>query len=583
MSYLVLARKYRPKTFADVAGQAHVIRPLVNALKSGRIAHAYLFSGARGVGKTTAARLLAMALNCPEAVDDPPCGQCSSCLEIIDGNGVDVFEIDGASNRGINEIRDLRETIQYLPSKGKYKVYIIDEVHMLTKEAFNALLKTLEEPPEHVVFIFATTESHKVLPTILSRCQRYDFKRITSNDVVARLAYIAEQEKIEISQTGLRLLARESEGGLRDALSLLDQVLAFSGNTVDDEDLMEALGLIDQTLIFDLSRALLAGDAGAALDLLDRVYHFGHDSRDFASQVLGHFRALVVAKVSRNAENILDLLDTELEAVQEQARETSLETLNFHFNAWLDVQDRLQRASQPRLVLEALIIRLAQVEPLRPLAEVAAKLEAILDAAGFTVSGGNPPASGYGGGSGPGNSPRSNGATTRLSHDTRPNEYRPRPVAPPAAPSPPPQPSSPMESRPEEPGRPEAEPAVNAAPKPRDLSWDAFSELAETQAPAQWAIIGQGQARVFTPEEVELAIGDKSQANLVDEDKIRNLLVDFFGTKPKFSLVVDESLDGPGGRRAAIEEAKNEIIDQPLIKEARKIFQAEVLDVVLEE
>ena len=393
MSYLVLARKYRPKTFPDVVGQDHVIRPLVNALKSGRVAHAYLFSGARGVGKTTVARLLAMALNCPAPENERPCGVCDSCVEISEGHAVDVFEIDGASNRGINEIRDLRETIKYLPSKGRLKVYIIDEVHMLTKEAFNALLKTLEEPPEHVVFIFATTEAHKVLPTILSRCQRYDFKRVKLTEIMGRLEEIAVKESVEISQAALRLLARESEGGLRDALSLFDQAIAFSGNKIRDEDLSESLGLIDQTLIAGLAKYLLAGDAGGALDVLDRIYNYGHDTKDFATQVLNYFRSLVVVKVSRSPETILDMIDAELADLKKVAGQASLETLNFHFNAWLDVQGRLHRTNQPRMVLEALIIRLAQVEPLRPLAELAARLEAFLNNLGQAgpVSGSTPP------------------------------------------------------------------------------------------------------------------------------------------------------------------------------------------------
>ena len=382
MSYLVLARKYRPKTFADVVGQDHVVRPLANAVKRGRLAHAFLFSGARGVGKTTVARLLAMAMNCGAGLENPPCGECPSCQDIIEGHAVDVFEIDGASNRGINEIRDLRETIKYLPSRSKYKVYIIDEVHMLTKEAFNALLKTLEEPPEHVVFIFATTEAHKVLPTILSRCQRYDFKRIKLEDIVARLEEIAALEGITIGPKPLRLLARESEGGLRDALSLFDQVLAFSGNDVTDEAVAGALGLIDRTMIAELVKALLAGEAGTAMELLDEVYNFGHDTKDFAAQVLDYFRSLVVVKVTREPEKILDLLDAELSEIRVIADQASLETLNFHFNAWLEVQGRLHRATQPRLILEALIIRAAQVEPLRPLAEMVAKLEALLAAAG---------------------------------------------------------------------------------------------------------------------------------------------------------------------------------------------------------
>ncbi|MBW2087183.1 MAG: DNA polymerase III subunit gamma/tau, partial [Deltaproteobacteria bacterium] len=385
MSYLVLARKYRPLVFADVVGQEHVTRPLTNALKTDRVAHAFLFAGARGVGKTTVARILAMALNCRVEVDERPCGQCDACLEIISGQAIDVFEIDGASNRGIDEVRELREMVKYLPSKGSFKVYIIDEVHMLTAPAFNALLKTLEEPPAHVVFIFATTEPHKVPATILSRCQRYDFKRITLKAIVGRLEQVASNEGIEISPTSLRIIARESEGSLRDSLSLLDQVIAFSGTRVADENVVEALGLIDRALISGSAKALLAGDASQALELLDRVYTYGYDTKEFVTQLLEYFRSLVVCKVSPDPGRILDMLDAELEELKDIAADSSLETLNFFFNALLERMEKLRRSTRPQLVLEALMVGLAQVEPLQSVAELASRLEALLGSVGPDV------------------------------------------------------------------------------------------------------------------------------------------------------------------------------------------------------
>ncbi|UQZ88671.1 DNA polymerase III subunit gamma/tau [Deltaproteobacteria bacterium Smac51] len=379
MSYLVLARKYRPRTFTDLVGQEQVSRTLKNALTTGRVAHAYLFSGPRGVGKTTAARLLAMALSCQEAeVGARPCGQCENCLEIQSGQAVDVIEVDGASNRGINEIRDLRETVKYLPAKSRYKVYIIDEVHALTKDAFNALLKTLEEPPPHVVFIFATTETHKVLPTILSRCQRYDFRRIRVEDISARLAYVAEMEKIEAEPEALELIARQAEGGLRDSLSLMDQAIAASEGLLTAEAVRRSLGLIDQALVRRVVLSTLEGEAAPALGALDEAYLRGYDFKDLGVKVLEYIRGLTLIRVDRKNAELLNLTETEENDFAAQAEKYSLETLNRQFDAWLKFQRDLGYSQQPRWLLEAQVIRLAHLAPVTPMAELVEKLGKLL-------------------------------------------------------------------------------------------------------------------------------------------------------------------------------------------------------------
>lgn len=380
MSYLVLARKYRPQTFADLVGQEQVSRTLQNALATGRVAHAYLFSGPRGVGKTTAARLLAMSLSClAENVADRPCGECVNCLEIQSGQAVDVIEVDGASNRGINEIRDLRETVKYLPAKSRYKVYIIDEVHALTKDAFNALLKTLEEPPPHVVFIFATTETHKVLPTILSRCQRYDFRRIRVEDIAARLARVAEMENIEAEPLALEIIARQAEGGLRDSLSLMDQAIAAGGGgALTAEDVRLSLGLIDQTLVRTIVGETLAGQGADALAALDEAHLRGYDFKDLGLKILEYIRGLTLIKVDRKNAAALNITESEENDFAGTASAYTLETLHRHFEAWLKFQRDLAYSPQPRWLLEAQVVRLSQLAPLMPVSELVERLGRLL-------------------------------------------------------------------------------------------------------------------------------------------------------------------------------------------------------------
>jgi len=298
VSYQVLARKYRPQTFAEVIGQDHVVRILSNAIATGRIAHAFLLVGPRGIGKTSTARILAKALNCsggPKVDFDP---NDPVCREIAEGRSMDVLEIDGASNRGVDQIRDLRDNVQYAPATGNFKIYIIDEVHMLTTEAFNALLKTLEEPPAHVKFIFATTEAHKVLPTILSRCQRFDLKRISDKDIVKQLRFIAGHEKITVSDAALGLLARNAEGGMRDAESSFDQLISFCGNTIEEKDVLEIFGLTGHQEVWNLAEAIQAGEAEVALQHLHTLIQRGKDLTRLAPQLLRYFRNMLLYIIS---------------------------------------------------------------------------------------------------------------------------------------------------------------------------------------------------------------------------------------------------------------------------------------------
>ena len=354
------------------------MRTLRNALVRDRVAHAMLFSGVRGVGKTTLARLMAKALNCREGEPDVPCNRCLSCQEIMAGNAVDLQEIDGASNRGIQEIRELKENIRFFPGRDRYKIIIIDEVHMLTTEAFNALLKTLEEPPAHVYFMFATTELHKIPITILSRCQRYELKRVSFVDLVAFFTRIAQAEQVDISRTALEMIAREAEGSVRDGLSLLDQMLSFGGDAISGEDVVQVLGLVDRQVFANLARALLAGDLAGCLAIFEKSHAAGMDMKRFAGDLLGFFRALLVVKAMERPEDILDVSDEEMAALKEIAAISSLQTLYLYFDLLLKGVEEMQYSSRPRMALEMAFIRASQAGQVVPVGNLLDRLAALL-------------------------------------------------------------------------------------------------------------------------------------------------------------------------------------------------------------
>ncbi|MBP1753405.1 MAG: polymerase tau subunit [Geobacteraceae bacterium] len=377
MSYLVLARKWRPQTFSDLVGQEHISRTLQNAIESGRVAHAFLFTGARGVGKTSAARILAKALDCEKGPSAEPCNACPACTSITAGNAVDVFEIDGASNTGVEDIRELRENIKYLPSSFRFKIFIIDEVHMLSTNAFNALLKTLEEPPAHVKFIFATTEPHKVPVTILSRCQRFDFKRIPLQKIVARLRHIAEHEQIAISDEALTTVARKGDGSMRDSLSTMDQVLAFCGNTVSDEEVVSLLGVVDRRLLLDTSRTVFSGNRKSALETVKKVDDFGYNMRQFCQELIGHFRNLTIVNLVDDPRELLDLAEAELNDIKEQAQQTRQEDLHRHLSILLKAENEMAQSGFARLILEIALVKMCSLAPVVPVREILERLKAI--------------------------------------------------------------------------------------------------------------------------------------------------------------------------------------------------------------
>jgi len=359
MSYQVLARKWRPQFFEDLVGQEHVSQTLKNAITSDRVHHAFLFSGARGVGKTSAARIFAKALNCQEGPTTKPCGSCPSCIDITKSQGIDVLEIDGASNTGVDDIRELRENIRYLPSQSRYKIFIIDEVHMLSINAFNALLKTLEEPPAHAKFIFATTEPHKIPITILSRCQRFDFKKIGLAPLQARLRYIIDQENIQIADSGLAVIARSGGGSMRDALSTLDQVIAFCGEQVGDDEIQSLLGLVDRALLVATIQAVLERKPGELLELVKKIDDHGHSFRQFCQQLVELVRTLLVLKVVDQPGDLIDIDTAELEKLRSLAHPVSLEDLRRLLEILIRTEADLAVSNYPRLTMEMVLVKLA--------------------------------------------------------------------------------------------------------------------------------------------------------------------------------------------------------------------------------
>ncbi len=379
MSYQVLALRYRPQLFEELVGQEHVTDTLRNAIASERVAHAFLFTGIRGVGKTTAARLLAKALNCQASAKPTaePCGRCSNCKEITDSRSIDVAEIDGASNRGIDSIRDLTDNVRYHPAKSRYRIYIIDEAHMVTKEGFNALLKTLEEPPPHVKFIFATTAVDKFPETIVSRCQRYDFKRIPQKRITDELRRIAEAEGISVSDAALYAVGREAEGSMRDAESLLERLVAFGGDggELDDARVADVLGVADRRTLHEAAAAVLERDAATAIGIVDRVHDAGRDLERFSRDLVEHWRNLVVTSLP-GADTILrERPEADVVECRRQAALRPIGELQRLFRIARAGDEEIQRSPYPRLVLEMTMVRLATLEPVVPIDEALERLE----------------------------------------------------------------------------------------------------------------------------------------------------------------------------------------------------------------
>jgi DNA polymerase III subunit gamma/tau len=474
MSHQAIARKFRPQVFEDIVGQQHVTRTLQNAIRLERVHHAFLMTGARGVGKTSAARVLSRALNCEKGPAENPCNECSSCKEMLAGSFPDVIEFDAASHNSVDDIRDLVDKVRYAPQRGRYKVYIIDEVHMVTKQGFNALLKTLEEPPPHVIFILATTDPQQLLDTVISRCQRFDFKMIPVRTTYEHLKFVADAEGVKVPDASMMTIAREGGGSMRDAQSLLDQVLSFAGEAVTEAEVAEILGFIDRSILYDVLEGALAGDPAAALESAAKVSLFGFDVRTFANQLLEAVRNVTVVMQVRDAADLLDLPDNEIARLQKLAQGRDLPMLMQQFDILAKAVDGIARSEQPALLLDMAAVKMASVRPFVP---VDALVDRLVQLEKRLAAGGTAPRQGGRQGAPP---PFRGEGPTQTTRRPEPAQPTTAPVAPAkaapepakvepakAAPKPPRAAPEPVRAAPKVPPRREVEPEpVRARAKP---------------------------------------------------------------------------------------------------------------------
>ena len=634
MSYLVLARKWRPQTFDDLVGQEHVSRTLANAIATGRVAHAFLFTGVRGVGKTTSARIMAKALNCEKGPTATPCLTCSPCREIAAGADVDVQEIDGASYNGVDEVRRLQESLPYRPARDRYKIFIVDEVHMLSQNAWNAFLKTLEEPPPHVKFIFATTEVHKVPVTILSRCQRYDFKLIPTQLIAKRLRQVLGAEKIEADDAAVTLIAREGAGSLRDAMSLLDQAIAWGGDKLVGSEVSRVLGVAARSVIHQIAKGLLAGDAAACLGIVADLADQGYDVIQVARGILAELRDLVVAKVCREPDRLLDLADEESAEVKALAASADADDLLRLHHGFSTPFDDMAKSADVRAALEMLLVRLARRPPLAPMDDLVARLVELEQRLSSGGPGPQGPSRGAGGGAAPSRPPSrvgsaspagpqasasgpssgAAGAPSRSSGAPTTRAMAASPIASASSAAPPA--AAPLVQEPSMPARSAANPAtatVLAAPlaepgtsvtvaaagarseSSRGSNLDAWravlGRIRSERAPVA-SILEHASPIAFSAERVVLGYepGSFLAAQATETSNVELLtrhVREYFGT---VTPVAFDLTAGPKAnpsvasidteeRRGRIEQARRAVAEHPLVKAAIDILGAELKDV----
>jgi DNA polymerase-3 subunit gamma/tau len=557
MSYVVLARKWRPASFDEVIGQEGVVRTLENAIAMDRVAHAYLFCGARGVGKTTVARILAKALNCEEGPTAKPDNSCTSCTEITSGVSPDVFEIDGASNTGVDDVRSLRENSQYLPARSRFKIYIIDEVHMLSTSAFNALLKTLEEPPRHVKFIFATTEPHKIPLTVLSRCQRFDFKRIPSDLILEQLNKVLADEKAKIEEEGIQAIAREAAGSMRDALSLTDQVLAFGGEKISAEQVYEALGLAQSGLFSEVIQQVIDNRPDQLMQLVEKLFDEGHDLKRFLEGLLWHVRHLILYRSLKDPDSLVGVLEEERNRLREQAQQA--ESLRWHqiFDVLSRALDELGRSPYPRLVVETALLRLSAIEPLVAIDDLVGQVQRLAARleSGEKISPGS-------GGSSSGSGTKKRDKYVEAFQKRIPPQQKAEPKAPAKK-------SAPGDSR---------------FPK----GWQELVAFVSKKKPSIGSVLNHARPLEVTPQQVKIALIPNSffadqMKNDRNKKDLQKICRDFFKAETK--LIIETAGDEAGPtlseareqeRKQTEDTIKKDSLSHPSVQEAIRVFGAEV-------
>jgi len=555
MSYLVLARKYRPQTFDQVVRQVHVTQTLSNAIASKRVAHAILFSGPRGTGKTTVARILAKAMNCKQGPRPEPCNKCQACREITSGSAVDVFEIDGASNNGVEQIRELRENVKYMPARSAFKIYIIDEVHMLSTPAFNALLKTLEEPPAHVMFFFATTEPQKIPVTILSRCQRYDFRRIELEAIIAHLQSLCLKEEIEMADDSLNLIAREAGGSMRDALSLLDQVITGTQAPVDHQQVLDILGVVDRRVIFALSEAILAGNIEKILDIIDDIYRQGTDLKILYANLIEHFRNLTVAKIGPQAVKLIDSPEHEIDALDSQVKTVASHDLNAMLNTLLQNETRVRFAAYPRVVIEMILIDLVQSKPTLPIDDLITQLDKLRGELLATEG-------------------------DRCSEDSLPYES----ASPPGTPTAPSQASAPSKRDPANGVSPKVTPLASDAD--RESTWRQLLDLIAEKNPSLAPNLAHSALKRVTEREIEIEVnGNEFNINRIKRPENQQLITtvcrSYFGRELALVITPGKTGNKTKAKKKRRNRLKQDALNHPLIAQAIEVFNGKLVDVKL--